>query len=126
MAALEIVEAAEELGLREVDADLLEGLALGSVLQTLVGRFDPPARKRHVTRPRISLTARPFDQQHLGRRHRLPQQHRHGRLAPPRLGKQVRRVAREGEPSAREIDHAAQDSSAGRGHVHVASIHRRR
>jgi hypothetical protein len=47
-----VVEAAEQLGARERDADLFEGLALGRGAAVGVGRVDPPARERHVARPR--------------------------------------------------------------------------
>ena len=112
MPALQVVETPEQLGAREVDADLFEGLALGGVPQALVGAFDAAARKRHVPRPRISRAARALDEQHLGSRRRGPEHHRDCGVIQALLVDEVRLVGGHRGADAGEIDHDAQDSPA--------------
>lgn len=112
VAPLQVVEAPEQLGAREVDAHLLEGLALGCVPQTLVRALDAAAGKRHVPRPRVACAPCPFDQQHLGCGCGWPQHHRHGRVANPFLVDEAGLVGGEGSANARQIEHGAEDSPA--------------
>lgn len=112
VSALEVVETPQQLGLREVDAHLFEGLTLGGVLQALVRALDAAARERHLARPRISGATRPLDQEHLERRSRRPKQHRDGRVANAGLVDQMRLVGGHRGADAGEIEHGDQDSPA--------------
>jgi dienelactone hydrolase len=65
-AGVHVAETADELGAREVEADLFERLALGGGTGAGVARIDPAARKRHLPRPGIAESLGALDEEQLG------------------------------------------------------------
>ena len=63
--ALQIIDVPEIVGRPEFESHFLEGFAARYFQARAVRRIAPAARKCHVPRPRISLSKRAFDQEHL-------------------------------------------------------------